>query len=90
MWSIPGSFLVRKEALVMASLATAGLDWAGESAILMPMGPSWGWPDGLKRNELTMALVTCAHTHINMGNTQYSNQSVCVAMEMVSITCSSS
>ena len=31
----------------------------GDKAMLMPIGPSCGWPDGLYVSEFLMALVTC-------------------------------
>lgn len=54
---IPGNFFARKEALVIA-LETVLTTVVGESATLIPIGPSDGWPDGLTFKEFLIAFVT--------------------------------
>lgn len=58
LWGLPGSFLALKDALVIACLENDGLLVVGERAMLMPIGPSMGCPDGLYISEFLMALVT--------------------------------
>lgn len=40
--NIPGNFLVRKEAFVIIDFETVGVAVAGDSATLIPIGPSLG------------------------------------------------
>ena len=63
--SVPGSFLVRNEALVMAFLENDGLLWVGDRAILIPIGPSSGWPDGLYSKEFLIPFVICKQIHMS-------------------------
>lgn len=58
---LPGSFLVRNEALVIIDFETVvTVVVAGDKATLIPIGPSPGWP----------ARQTDIHTHIDMNETK--------------------
>ena len=55
----PGNFFDRNDAFVMAPiLEKPGLLVVGERAILTPIGPSPGCPEGLFIREFLIALVT--------------------------------
>lgn len=43
---------------MIALFVNAGFPWVGEMAMLMPIGPSWGCPDGLNSREFWIAFVT--------------------------------